>query len=62
MIQGEGRRGYREKDGKIQGEGWRRYSEQDGEDTWRRMERIQGEGWRGYREKDGGRIKYFPNF
>ena len=30
--------------GRIQGEGWRGYREKDGQGTGRRMERIQGEG------------------
>ena len=38
---------------RLQGEGWRGYREKDGEDTGRRMVRIHGEGWRGYMEKDG---------
>ena len=31
---------------RIQGEGWRGYREKDREDTGRRMERIRGEEWR----------------
>ena len=36
----------------IQGEGSRGYREKDKEDTGRRMERIQGKRKIGYREKD----------